>query len=102
MVGWYGEANFQQESSRYHSRCLILIVKVAAAASIAIQVQEAGFGGAKGGGSSGGGCVEISELVSGLSGGETADESAGWVFWVNMSGATPGGCEDSCETASPS
>lgn len=80
MVGWYDEANFQQESSRYYSHCLILITELeTAAASIAIQVRGVGFGRARGE-SSGGVCGETSGLVLGVVGGETVDEGVGWGF----------------------
>jgi len=72
-------ADFQQESSRYCSHCPIMIARMAAAAAIpaeVIAVRGKGFGRAREGESSDGACEEISELVLGVSGGETADKSA--------------------------
>ena len=72
-------ADFQQESSRYCSHILIIVARMAATAA-AITVRGRGFNRAKRGESSGGACKQVSEPISGVSGGETADESAGWVF----------------------
>ena len=61
----------------------MVIARMAAAAAIpaaARAIRGIGFGRAKGEELSGGGCGEISGLVSGVSGGETADESFGPVF----------------------
>jgi len=51
---------------------------MAAIRAAAIVVSGRRFDKAKGGESSGGACEEVSELTSGVSGGEMADESAGW------------------------
>ena len=47
----------------------------AAIAAATIAVQVTGFGGAKGGESSGGGCENIFELLSGVYRGEAVDKS---------------------------
>jgi len=68
---------------RDNSHRRIVIARMAAAVAIpatTIAVRGIGFGRAGGGESSGGACEEISELVSGVSKGETADVSAAWVF----------------------
>jgi len=78
LVGMTG-TDVRQESSRYYNHRLIVIARMAAAAAIpatTIAVRGIGFGRAKGGELSGGACGEISGLVSGVSEGGRADESA--------------------------
>ena len=60
-----------------------MITSMAATATIAaaaIAVRGRGFSRAKGGESSGGGCEDISELTSRVSGGETVDKRTEQVF----------------------
>lgn len=82
MVGMTGE-DFQEESWRYWSHSLIIIARMVATAAIpvaAITVRGRGFDRAGGGGSSGEACEEVSEPISGVSGGETADNRETGVF----------------------
>lgn len=79
-MGGIAGADSQQESWGYYSHSLIVMSRIAASPAAPIAVRGKAFGRGKAGWSSGGARREISGLVSGMGGGEAADESAALVF----------------------